>query len=93
MGNLLPSANDDNLRDDIARIREAISKSWNITSETKAFILNQVKEILQDKSISTKDKISAMRLIVEINKVDLDAYKTLKNEKIDDDKQTEIIVE
>lgn len=93
--NLLPSAQDGRMADDITRIRQAISQAWDIPLSTKEHVKSQIETIISDKTISPKDRLSAMRLILEINKLDMELFKIIKEEakNIDNNKDIEINIE
>lgn len=94
--NILPSVQDDNLANDLARVREAIKSCWNVPQKTKNYAVQSVLEIMEDKDkeISTKDRLAAIRLLGELAKLNLDTYKAMREDvkPDDDDGDNEIII-
>ena len=90
--NLLPSGEDDKTRQDVSLIRKSIANYWDVKQETKDHVIKSILAILNNPDVSTKDKVSTIRLLAEFNKLNLDTYKVLKDDVNEDDSDGEITI-
>lgn len=88
MANLLPTCQDGNLPDDVAKLRLAIRDAWNVPAKTKKAVMKAIDKILKDPNVSTDYKLKTIRLIADLSKLDVDLYKVLRDDKPTDDGTT-----